>query len=341
MNELTLQIKKGQKSVPIKVLVVVVGVCVVCFLVPLAHVTRLRVNFSACEKRTAALATNSKNATEAFRMAMRRASRYGYQPPEPRNAGERQAAADFCGPGPTYASYWNQPTVDGTTHRSVNNEDKTIFEQYILPLSIPNGTYVEVGAYNGLTASNSRFFDLCLGWNGILVEANSNPHAFPQLVANRPYAHRFNMAASCDDNGYTRTTVGFHTTKEMNSAQADVNSAYKGVTHVDYALVACGSLTPLLLDLFPKGRVTFFSLDVEGAEAKVVKALDFDKVFIELMIVSNANDFCPQEPAECESRNEYRSIMANAGYKLITNDVTVANSDLFIHPRSIFMKLIL
>ena len=35
-----------------------------------------------------------------------------------------------------------------------------------------NGTYLELGAYDGSQESNSRFFDLCLGWKGLLIKRN-------------------------------------------------------------------------------------------------------------------------------------------------------------------------
>ena len=56
--------------------------------------------------------------------------------------------------------------------------------------------------------------------------------------------------------------------------------------------VPCGSLTKVLLDIFPNGHVSFFSLDIEGAEPLVVGNIDFDKVFIEVMMIEIRNNFC-------------------------------------------------
>lgn len=92
--------------------------------------------------------------------------------------------------------------------------------------------------------------------------------------------------------------------------------------------VPCGSLTNVLLDIFPQGHVTLFSLDVEGSEPLVLKQLDFEKVYIEVMIIENRNNFCNQN---CRSRDEFRKIMDRAGYTRFVGDVT--KSDLYIHPR--------
>jgi hypothetical protein len=95
--------------------------------------------------------------------------------------------------------------------------------------------------------------------------------------------------------------------------------------------VPCGSLTPALLDVFPHGHVTFFSLDVEGSEPGVVENIDFDKVFIEVMMIENRNNFCNDD---CASREKTRVRMLRAGYKLY--EKLINKSDLYVHPRSRF-----
>ena len=43
-----------------------------------------------------------------------------------------------------------------------------------------DGFFIEAGAYDGETLSNSLFFELKLGWKGLLVEPN--PDALAGLV---------------------------------------------------------------------------------------------------------------------------------------------------------------
>ena len=74
--------------------------------------------------------------------------------------------------------------------------------------------------------------------------------------------------------------------------------------------------------------MTLFSLDVQGSEPLVLKHLDFEKVYIEVMIIENRNNFCKE--SHCKSRDEFRKIMDKAGYKIFV--VVVTKSEVYIQP---------
>ncbi|MEM7189422.1 MAG: methyltransferase, partial [Pseudomonadota bacterium] len=40
-----------------------------------------------------------------------------------------------------------------------------------------NGTFVEIGGYDGITGSNCLFFELMRGWSGLLIEPSPMFHA--------------------------------------------------------------------------------------------------------------------------------------------------------------------
>jgi hypothetical protein len=221
--------------------------------------------------------------------------------------------------------------------RSINDEDMTIYNSFFRQLGREfKGTFVEMGAFNGLTASNSNFFEACLGWEGMLIEAN--PTQWPNLVQNRPYAHRFHFAPSCNETADNNATLPFYNSAFANAgiARSDVKSEYtNNFNKGEPVQVPCGSLTNVLRDIFPGGRVSFFSLDVEGAEPLVVgNAIDFSKVFIEVLMVEQYNNMCPKPPGRCESREKVRSMMMDNGYTL--HDSLVTKSDVYIHALSNF-----
>jgi FkbM family methyltransferase len=263
-------------------------------------------------------------------------TRYNHIPGISKTYWDRWKAWRECGNGPDYVSFFSQDHRFRSSDRS--NEDKVMYELFFRDLMTINGdtnaqnfTYLELGAFNGKSESNTRFYDLCLGWKGLLVEAN--PYTYQILVQNRPHAERLNFAPTCAVDSNPNTTVSFVAPPNVQTpVAAQVGTAnaaeYANVVPVE---VPCGSLTPVLRDYF--GPVTFFSLDVEGAEPLVLQQLDLSQVVVDIFMVEHTNKYCKDK---CESRDQTREILKNAGYHLF--DKIVPRSDLFLRPASLFYE---
>ena len=267
--------------------------------------------------------TKSAAVSRLERMKMYK-ERYNYHPPKRHD--NHTNIDEICGLSPNYENFFGYDKYS----RSSSNEDKTIYELFFKN-GEAKGSVVEMGAFTGIQESNSRFFDLCLGWETLLVEGM--PKSFEQVITNRPNSHNFNFVPSCSEaDEVANKTIKFDNYPMTNAGVNDgsVTTSYSGRNWtVD---VPCGSLTKVLLDIFPSGHVSFFSLDVEGSEPSVLRALDFKKVFIEVMIIETSNNFCKRF-SYCESRNQFRKIMRDEGYVLF--EKIVVRSDLFIHPLSV------
>ncbi len=199
--------------------------------------------------------------------------------------------------------------------KSSYREDMIVFERFFSRTTFGGeGFYLEMGAFDGVAESNSRFFERCLGWSGLLIEAS--PPIFSKLVQNRPHAHKLNLAPTC---GSDYETVSFLPTKYTNAAVVDETNA-----HFERSVkVHCGPLKSYLqaLDIV---HIDFFSLDVEGAELLVLQNFDFKAVTIDVIIVEcqNAN-----HKADDEKNLAVRQILQDAGFELHKN--VVRNSDLY------------
>ena len=126
------------------------------------------------------------------------------------------------------------------------------------------GTFLEIGGVDGFTESNTWIFEACLGWQGVLIEAQ--PLAFASLKRNRPRSLNLRMAACRHDAGWVD-----YTSTETSTAR--VAGAARGQPRPERTIrVECGALGKRLLALNVR-RLDFLSIDVEGAELTVAESL--------------------------------------------------------------------
>jgi FkbM family methyltransferase len=312
-------------------------------------------SFTSCDQyavtassivRSPAAATAAAGASDGMTALDRRMLKYFqsyfYVPPVPSDTLRRDFPGKelltrkslrdkICGAAPAFDEYF-QLTLN---ERSANNEDKWIYENLFKGKrneSMGNnvqGTFVEIGAYNGMDESNSRFFEVCLGWEGLLVEGQ--PGNYQRLLRNRPFAHKMSFAPSCDaEYEKVNKTIQFANYPFTNSGLKGHAKSYDTKLHVD---VPCGPFSPVLEDIFAfsNKRINFFSLDVEGAENLVLKTMDFSKVMIDVIMIESWNNHCQNN---CEVREQVRQKMAAEGF--LRYEGLIPKSDIHIHPNSTY-----
>jgi len=148
--------------------------------------------------------------------------------------------------------------------------------ELILPLfSEPQQrpVFLEVGGYDGIHESNTLFLQRCLGWSGLMIEAS--PQKFDELVANRPGVAALHSALSerCEPN----SSIRFGGTGTSSAILSDRRSR-SGIE------VPCAPLRHLL-DALNVPHISFMSVDVEGAEAEVVRSIDWSRQSVAVMVV--------------------------------------------------------
>jgi FkbM family methyltransferase len=158
------------------------------------------------------------------------------------------------------------------------------------------GTFADVGAHDGKTINNTLFFEESRGWSGICVEPIKQ--VFDQLAQNRPNCVNMNCAIDetsgtaefiCNT-GYTEMISGLKNHydprhEERLSRELEEHKGTKTVITVP---------TRTLASIFEENdvkHVHYMSIDVEGAEFAVIKSIDFEKVFIDVIqFENNYND---------------------------------------------------
>ena len=144
------------------------------------------------------------------------------------------------------------------------------------------GVFLEMGGLDGVTFSNSRIYEYCAGWDGILIEAQ--PENTKLLFENRPCAVVIPEAAcSVDDEG--SDADGYSTIRMSAGEGTAYDLSTRGEEETGGGVeVPCRPLSAMLEE-YGVTRINFFSLDVEGAELKVLETFDFDKVKIDVLMV--------------------------------------------------------
>lgn len=152
---------------------------------------------------------------------------------------------------------------------SARGEDAAVLRSFFTDFStgqpITNGTFLEIGGVDGLRESNTWILELCLQWQGILVEGH--PRYFDALVKRRPRSLNLNMAAT------DRDGIVNYTRQPWTGAGVSGRSGAGGNVSGRTMPVAGAPLGERLAQLSVH-RLDFISIDVEGSELTVVNALD-------------------------------------------------------------------
>lgn len=178
---------------------------------------------------------------------------------------------------------------------SLNQIDRKL-ERY---LDHYGGYFVELGANDGVTQSNSLHFEKYKGWRGLLVEPA--PHNFLKCRKNRAVRSSV-FCAACVSFDYPHEFVRIAYSNLMSaplSLESDIHDPRahaaagkrfldKDETQFEFGAVA-RTLNSLLIEAAAPRLIDFLSLDVEGAELEVLKGIDHSAFHFRYILVECRN----------------------------------------------------
>jgi FkbM family methyltransferase len=155
-----------------------------------------------------------------------------------------------------------------------------------------NGVFFDVGAHDGKSLNNTLYFEKVNGWTGVNIEPNKL--RFDELLKNRPDCVNLDCAIS-NFNGETDflNLVGY--TEMLSGILSEYDPRHMHRIRMELAHHGGGARVervPVrtiesICEEHNIPVIDYLSIDVEGAEFSVIKSINFDKVFIEVIVFEN------------------------------------------------------
>ena len=165
---------------------------------------------------------------------------------------------------------------------SQQDEDKYII-QYLLKAKITDGTFLEIGACDGVLYSNSKTLEDHFNFTGILIEPQ--PLFYSQLVINRKNCKCYNYAVSNSDDEFIDFIGNNAEGGIANNNNTDIS---KYTNWTPYKVK-----NSKMKDIITKSEfkyIDFMIIDVEGSELELLHSIDFKFPIFCIIIEAHSNE---------------------------------------------------
>jgi FkbM family methyltransferase len=200
---------------------------------------------------------------------------------------------------------------------SLLDSSKSQFLQDLFVLSIlgvkKDGYFVEFGATDGESFSNTHMLEKKLGWNGIVCEPSRQYHE--AIEACRAVAKDYRCVT--DESGKEIKFIEFVGSGLSNAFSANtfwgkISGLFNGHPGHTYS-VETVSLTDLLESHGAPKRLDYLSIDVEGSEYSILKAFDWD--IYTFSVITVEHNFSKQ-------RARIYDLLVSKGYVRVLEDIS-------------------
>lgn len=209
------------------------------------------------------------------------------------------------------ASSFDAHHFHGQGAKHHNAEDMHVFEHFFSHAGRPpfhwNGTYVEMGGADGVSISNTYFFESELGWSGLLVEPSSS---YRKLVSRRSSRNTMLNEAVCSSPGNVTWVES-----DLARASTDVSGILSTLStynlkryhsHSHRTTIRCQPLSAMLRAASIES-IDFFSLDTEGSELSVLESMNWSIPISVLLVELDATNRSKDESV--------RMLLRSRGYR--------------------------
>ncbi len=189
---------------------------------------------------------------------------------------------------------------------SQSGQDKFLVEEVFK--NKHNGIFVDIGAHDGISFSNTYYFEKMLDWKGICIEPH--PDRYAELKKNRQAVCI--QACVSDFNG----TAQFLKVSGNPEMLSGLHRAYdpRHLDRINFEIAAYGghkemidvTVLPLSDILKNITDIDLLSIDTEGSELAILQSIQWNEINIKIIVVeNNFND------------SKIEDLLATQGYEFI------------------------
>ena len=204
-------------------------------------------------------------------------------------------------------------TLSDVLSYSQHGEDITVIQHFMPNIkNVKDGTYFEVGAYDGVLYSNTKLFESYFNFSGILVEPSSQ---FNQLKINRKGSNNTLYNCAIHD---SKSEIEF-------LGNSPLACSIEAMSEEHYNTYSPGGIAPVtqlpnisekyivpakrVSNIITDANVTYidyFSIDVEGSEINLLNSIDWD---IPIYVISIETIFQTNEViADILTKNKFKRV---------------------------------
>lgn len=211
--------------------------------------------------------------------------------------------------------YWNDPFLDLLKHpvelRDLVPSSKAQVRQDLFVISEldfkHNGFFIEIGAQDGISGSNTYMLEKLFGWEGIIVEPSRTYENV--LTKNRKCKIENSAIWSSSGVRFQFADLGHSGLSSLKSLMGEgIHGKTRSESHFEEYEVQTLSLKDLLIKHKAPKVIDYLSIDTEGSEFEIISDFDFGSYLIKIITI--------EHNYEESQREKIKQKLSSAGYVL-------------------------
>ena len=192
-------------------------------------------------------------------------------------------------------------------YKSQEGQDKWANEHVFRGMT--HGTFVDLGCYDGISYSNTWYFERVLNWTGVCVEPN--PEVFPRILSQAGRSSGVQLAVS--DRKGTLPFIAAYMRSSLNASAVDyafLRSQGVAARPVEVTVTTPGALLAESAALAAARTIDYVNIDVEQLELPILRAWPFHRRCVRVFNIEN------EPPRGAPSMlPEFKAILEPRGYE--------------------------